>query len=102
MYMGSMMWTLPPSMLDAKIFSDQTIEIADHLRLQALLNSSFGDFVITVLMKFYDGVGSNGYCFYSQFGENKSLLNTSGFNYSDDMVFDRQQCEGMIRAFKTH
>ena len=45
---------------------------------------------------------SDGYCFYSQFGGNKSLMNMSGFNYSDDMVFDRQQCEGMIRAFKTY
>ena len=94
-------WTLPPSMLGAKIFSDQTM----IMRLQDLLNSRIGDIVITVLMDFYDGngrFGSDGYCFYSQFGGNKSLMNMSGFNYSDDMVFDRQQCEGMIRAFKTY
>ena len=90
--------TLPPSMLGAKIFSDQTM----IMRLQDLLNSRIGDSVITVLLKFYDGVGSDGYCFYSKLGENKSLMNTSGFNYSDDMVFNRQQCEGMIRAFKTY
>ena len=45
---------------------------------------------------------SDGYCFYSQFGENKTLMNMSGFNYSDHAIFDRQQCEGMIRAFKTY
>ena len=54
------------------------------------------------LMDFYGGKWSDGYCFYSKLGENKSLMNTSGFNYSDDMVFNRQQCEGMIRAFKTY
>jgi len=24
------------------------------------------------------------------------------FNFSDDMIFDRQECKGVIRAFKTH
>ena len=89
--------TLPPSMLGAKLFSDQTI----IMRLQALLESAGG--FVTVLMDLYGGVrSSDGYCFYSKSGENKSLMNKSGFNYSDDMVFDRQQCEGMIRAFKTY
>ena len=91
-------WTLPPSMLGAKIFSDQTM----IMRLQALLNSRIGDIVIKVLMDFYDGIGrfrSDGYCFYSQFGENKSLMNKSGFNYNYHTIFDRQHCEGMIRAY---
>ena len=86
--------TLPPSMLGAKIFSDQTI----IMRLQALLESAGG--FVTVLMDLYGGVrSSDGYCFYSKSGENKSLMNKSGFNYNYHTIFDRQHCEGMIRAY---
>ena len=62
------------------------------------------------LIELYDGQ-LHGRCSYSQ--RDDKILNPYDpnwqfywgfprFNFSDDMIFDRQECKGVIRAFKTH
>ena len=69
----------------------------------------------TSLIELYDGQRHDsqlhGRCSYSQ--RDDTILNPYDpnwqtywgwprFNFSDDMIFDRQECKGVIRAFKTH
>ena len=66
-------------------------------------NSTLGVFD---LIRDYGGywLFSYGRCSYSQLGDTINLNPASlpKLNFSDDMIFDRQECKGVIRAFKTH
>ena len=85
-----------------KYSSDLLCKISNNIGFDYRFEFNYRLGIVNTLMELYGGQWSllHGRCSYSQ--RDDTIYLDPGFNSSDHMIFDRQECKGIIRAFQTH